>query len=73
MDGCVKNWASRGAPKDRLNIGLGFYGRSFKGATELKVPHGGNDDYHWEIDEGSPQYFVSTIWSVLSISYVDTF
>jgi len=57
VDGCVKNWASRGAPKDRLNIGLGFYGRSFKGATELKVPHGGNDDYHWEIDEGSPQYF----------------
>ena len=59
VDGCVKNWISRGAPKDKLNIGLAFYGRSFKNAKELKARHGGNDDYNWSIDEGTPQYFVS--------------
>lgn len=59
VDGCVKNWVSRGAPQDKLNIGLAFYGRSFKDAQELGVTHGGADYSNWNIDEGTPQYFVS--------------
>ena len=59
VDGCVKNWESRGAPKDKLNIGLAFYGRSFRGAKEMGVTHGGTDDSNWNVDEGTPQYFVS--------------
>jgi len=57
VDGCVKNWVARGAPQEKLNIGLGFYGRSFRDATDLGVAHLGTDDISWEIDEGSPQYF----------------
>lgn len=56
----MKSWVERGAPKDKLNIGLAFYGRSFRDAKELGVLHGGTDDFAWEIDEGTPQYFVST-------------
>ena len=59
VDGCVKNWVARGAPQERLNIGLGFYGRSFKQAKDMGVAHTGTDDTSWAIDEGSPQYFVS--------------
>lgn len=57
VDGCVKNWVARGAPQERLNIGLGFYGRSFKQAKDMGVAHTGTDDTSWAIDEGSPQYF----------------
>jgi chitinase len=57
VDGCVKNWVNRGAPKERLNIGLAFYGRSFRVAKGLAESHGGADDTNWEVDEGTPQYF----------------
>ncbi|KAL7442529.1 hypothetical protein ACHAXH_009809 [Discostella pseudostelligera] len=57
VDGCVKSWVTRGAPQDKLNIGLAFYGRSFKQAKELGVTHGGADYSNWNIDEGTPQYF----------------
>lgn len=57
VDGCVRNWVERGAPRERLNIGLGFYGRSFRNANRLGVEHGGTDDAAWEVDEGTPQYF----------------
>ena len=40
-----------------MNIGLGFYGRSFKDSKELGVTHGGTDEHAWEIDEGTPQWF----------------
>ena len=59
LDGCVNNWASRGAPREKMNVGLAFYGRSFRGATGLGAAHGGADDKAWPLDEGSPQYFVS--------------
>merc|ERR1712032_1023467 len=57
VDGCVNNWVWRGAPREKMNIGLGFYGRSFRGATKLGTTHQGTDDSSWEIDEGTPQYF----------------
>ena len=88
VDGCVRNWSERGAPKEKMNIGLGecanlilhrkiiylqqqltfaftsymlgFYGRSFLNAKALHEPHGGADDKTWAVDEGTPQYFVST-------------
>ena len=86
VDGCVRNWSERGAPKEKMNIGLGecanlvlhkkmhpqhlilylchtylgFYGRSFLNAKALHEPHGGTDDKTWAVDEGTPQYFVST-------------
>jgi chitinase len=59
LDGCAKNWVALGAPREKMNVGLAFYGRSFRGATELGTPHGGADDSSWTLDEGSPQYFVS--------------
>ena len=57
----MKNWADRGAPTEKMNIGLGFYGRSFLNAKALHEPHTGADDKTWSVDEGTPQYFVSTI------------
>lgn len=59
VDGCVRNWVEMGAPKSKMNIGLGFYGRSFLNAKALHEPHGGTDDKTWAVDEGTPQYFVS--------------
>jgi len=54
---CVENYVSMGVPRERINIGLPFYGRSFKHATGLNQPHGGNDEANWPDDEGTPQYF----------------
>ena len=34
-----------------------FYGRSFKFASDVNQPHGGNDLANWPEDEGTPQYF----------------
>jgi hypothetical protein len=47
-----------------MNIGLGFYGRSFLNAKALYEPHGGTDDKTWAIDEGTPQYFVSAYYAM---------
>lgn len=55
---CVNNWMAGGATKDKINIGLPFYGRSFAGATELNAPHDGADQIVWGIDDGTPQFFV---------------
>ena len=46
-----------GAFRDKINIGLPFYGRSFATATGLDQPHTGADQTHWSIDDGTPQYF----------------
>ena len=54
---CVKNWIEGGASRDKINIGLPFYGRSFATATGLDQPHTGADQTHWSIDDGTPQYF----------------
>ena len=40
------------------DIGLPFYGRSFKGSAKaLNQPHQGNDLANWPEDEGTPQYY----------------
>jgi len=57
VDGCVRNWIGGGAPLEGINVGLGFYGRSFRAAKALGSQHGGTDDSAWAIDEGTPQYF----------------
>ena len=54
---CVENWLAGGGTKDKINIGLPFYGRSFAGATGLNEPHNGADQVVWGIDDGTPQYF----------------
>lgn len=54
---CVENYVALGAPRERMNIGLPFYGRSFKHATGFNQPHGGNDEANWPDDEGTPQYY----------------
>lgn len=54
---CVENYVELGAPRERINIGLPFYGRSFKHATGLNQTHDGNDEANWPADEGTPQYF----------------
>ncbi len=40
-----------------INIGLPFYGRSFRVAKGLNETHDGNDKDTWYRDDGSPQYF----------------
>lgn len=40
-----------------LDIGLPFYGRSFKYAKALNQLHGGNDVANWPEDDGTPQFF----------------
>eukprot|EP00585_Thalassiosira_rotula_P004448 CAMPEP_0196153706 /NCGR_PEP_ID=MMETSP0910-20130528/37653_1 /TAXON_ID=49265 /ORGANISM="Thalassiosira rotula, Strain GSO102" /LENGTH=653 /DNA_ID=CAMNT_0041417579 /DNA_START=108 /DNA_END=2069 /DNA_ORIENTATION=+ len=57
VDGCVRNWIGGGASQERINVGLGFYGRSFRTAKALGSHHGGTDDSAWAVDEGTPQYF----------------
>ncbi len=57
VDGCVQNYMERGAPAEMLNVGAGFYGRSFAGATDLGGTHSGNDIAHWATDEGMPMYY----------------
>ena len=54
---CVENWLAGGGTKEKLNIGLPFYGRSFAGATGLNEHHDGADQVVWGIDDGTPQYF----------------
>ncbi|KAL7524512.1 hypothetical protein ACHAXR_000607, partial [Thalassiosira sp. AJA248-18] len=57
VHGCVNNWLAGGAPKEKINIGFPFYGRSFLGAENLYESHEGNDDTTWWVDEGVPQYY----------------
>ncbi|KAL3768546.1 hypothetical protein ACHAWO_011501 [Cyclotella atomus] len=57
IDRCVKKYMDLGVPSEKLNVGLPFYGRSFKYATGLNQPHGGNDVANWPDDDGTPQYF----------------
>jgi chitinase len=57
IDRCVTNYNALGVPKGKMNVGLPFYGRSFKHATALNQPHGGNDLASWPEDDGTPQYF----------------
>ena len=54
---CVQNWLDGGGTKDKINIGLSFYGRSVAGATAMNQPHQGADKAKWSVDDGTPQYF----------------
>ena len=47
---------SGGGSREKINLGLSFYGRSFAGATSLNQTHGGADKGNWGMDEGTPQY-----------------
>ena len=55
--GCVNTYAELGVPLSQMNIGLPFYGRSYRTATGMKQFHDGVDDLNYHLDEGSPQYF----------------
>ena len=57
VDGCVRAFLNEGVSRSAINIGLPFYGRSFKDAKALNETHGGNDLDTWFVDDGSPQYF----------------
>lgn len=58
VHGCVENWVNGGAPKEKINIGFPFYGRSFLGAKGLYEEFGGAaDESMWHEDEGCPQYY----------------
>jgi len=60
---CVENYVALGVPRERINIGLPFYGRSFKFANKLNQEHGGNDLANWPEDDGTPQFF--NVWNKL--------
>jgi len=53
----AKMFANEGALKEKINIGAGFYGRSFAGAKDLGDTHSGNDTETWVDDEGMPMYY----------------
>jgi chitinase len=57
LDSCVKNWVGGGASPSRINIGVPFYGRSFRDAKGLNQPHGGSDTGNWPMDDGTPEYY----------------
>ena len=57
VHGCVKNWEAGGAPREKMNIGFPFYGRSFVATTGLYEPHDGSDEGTWHADEGIPQFY----------------
>jgi chitinase len=58
VHGCVENWVNGGAPREKINIGFPFYGRSFLGAKALYEEFGGAaDESMWHEDEGCPQYY----------------
>ncbi|KAL7472651.1 hypothetical protein ACHAXS_013011 [Conticribra weissflogii] len=57
VDDCVRNWVDGGASREKINLGLAFYGRSFASATGMNEPHDGADNAHWAVDEGTPQYY----------------
>lgn len=44
-------------PPNKINIGVAFYGRSFRQCTGLHLPHTGADAVTFWQDEGSPQYY----------------
>jgi chitinase len=51
-----------GAFRDKINIGLPFYGRSFATATGLDQPHTGADQTHWSIDDGPQLSSMTSVW-----------
>jgi chitinase len=57
VHGCTENYLERGVDLAKINLGLPFYGRSFRKATGFKQVHEGPDDINYHLDEGSPQYF----------------
>ena len=71
VDACVQRWIDGGASPSSISIGLPFYGRSFLNAQELNQPHDGNDEVHWDEDDGIPQYY--NILDQISTGNMDTF
>ena len=47
VDACVEKYVALGVPRAKINIGLPFYGRSYKFASELNQVHGGSDTANW--------------------------
>ncbi|KAL7527378.1 hypothetical protein ACHAXR_004037, partial [Thalassiosira sp. AJA248-18] len=62
IDSCVMNYIEGGAPRNKINIGLAFYGHSFVGGKfigdECTLDWAGicSDTQSWQADGGSPQY-----------------
>lgn len=57
VHGCTEAYLDHGVDLAKINLGLPFYGRSFRKATGFKQVHEGPDDINFHLDEGSPQYF----------------
>ena len=63
VDSCVSVYADAGASKEKINIALPFYGRSFAGAFAIGQEASCNwagdcsDTITWQQDSGSPSYF----------------
>lgn len=52
---------SGGGSREKINLGISFYGRSFAGATDMNQEHQGADKAKWHADEGTPQYCKSIL------------
>lgn len=69
-NGCVELWVERGAPRSKINIGAGFYGVSFAGATSLGGTHSGYDEITWDEDDGKPMYYaIADRLSTMRVEY----
>ena len=59
---CVNSWLIGGISQDKINVGLSFYGQTYKGTTEMYAEHDGVDTAHWtnngdEDKDGSVPYY----------------
>ncbi|KAL7534555.1 hypothetical protein ACHAXR_005949, partial [Thalassiosira sp. AJA248-18] len=44
---CVSSYVVSGVPQKKMNVGLSFYGQTYKGTTEMYTKHEGIDTAHW--------------------------
>lgn len=60
---CLISYLVGGVPEDKINLGVSFYGRTYRGTSDMYTAHEGADASHWlwrgagvDADGGVPYY-----------------